>query len=304
MRFFPIAIAGGLVAGALLVGNGAFAQSLSFTPRDSGEPVEITSENGFELHQDTKRVIARGNAKAVQGAVSVTADELVADYRPRAGGGGDEVYRVFATGNVVMKSENETASGDAAVYDIDKAVLVMEGRNVSLTSPDGQVQAHRVLQYWSNEGVAVAEGNAFAEDKNKHRLFADRLVAFFRDAQQQPGTPAAAKTAAKGHSQILGRSRGDINYVQGFGNVRMETEKEIIRGERGAYNIDSGMATLDGGVKITQGTNQLSGGFATVNVRGGTSKLFGSAAQAGQPGVKDNARVRALIAPKADPASP
>lgn len=273
----------------------AFGQSLTFSPKESGEPVEVTSENGMELHQDSKRVIARGNAKAVQGAVSVTADELIADYRTRADGG-NEVYRVFATGNVVMKSENETATGRAAVYDLDKAVLVLEGDNVSLTSPDGQVQAHKMLQYWANEGVAVAEGNAFAEDKAKHRLFADRLVAFFRDS-----TPDAA---SKNRSQILGRGRGDINYVQGFGNVRMETAKEIIRGERGAYNIDSGMATLDGGVKITQGSNQLSGGFATVNVKGGTSKLFGSAAQAGQPGVKDAARVRALIAPKADPSAP
>ncbi len=288
-RFFSMMMVASLAA------SPAVAQSLTFSPKESGEPVEVTSENGMELHQDTKRVIARGKAKAVQGAVSVTADELIADYRTRADGG-NEVYRVFATGNVTMKSENETAVGRSAVYDLDKAVLVLEGDTVSLTSPDGQVQAHKVLQYWANEGVAVAEGNAFAEDKTKHRLFADRLVAFFRES-----TPAAA---SKNKSQILGRGRGDINYVQGFGNVRMETAKEIIRGERGAYNIDSGMATLDGGVKITQGTNQLSGGFATVNVKGGTSKLFGSAAQAGQPGVKDAARVRALIAPKADPAAP
>lgn len=289
-----------IVAAAIAVAAPALGQSLTFSPKESGEPVEVTSENGMELHQDAKRVIARGKAKAVQGAVSVTADELIADYRTRADGG-NEVFRVFATGNVVMKSENETATGRAAVYDLDKAVLVLEGDTVSLTSPDGQVQAHKMLQYWANEGVAVAEGQAFAEDKAKHRLFADRLVAFFRDS-----TPdAAAQKNNKNRSQILGRGRGDINYVQGFGNVRMETAKEIIRGERGAYNIDSGMATLDGGVKITQGTNQLSGGFATVNVKGGTSKLFGSAAQAGQPGVKDASRVRALIAPKADPtASP
>ena len=273
----------------------AFGQSLTFAPKDSGEPVEVTAENGMELHQDTKRVIARGNARAVQGAVSVTADELTADYRTRPDGG-NEVYRVFATGNVTMKSESETATGQAAVYDFDKAVLVLEGENVSLVSAEGQVTSHQVLQYWANEGVAVAEGKAFAEDKNKHRLFADRLVAFFRE------TPAAK--APKSGTQIIGRSRGDINYVQGFGNVRMETAKEIIRGERGAYNIDSGMATLDGGVKITQGTNQLSGGFATVNVKGGTSRLFGSAAQAKMPGLTENARVRALIAPKANPAAP
>jgi lipopolysaccharide export system protein LptA len=284
-----------VVVASVAASAGAFAQSLTFAPKDSGAPVEITAENGFELYQDTKRVIARGKAKAVQGAVSVTADELTADYRTDRNGS-NEVYRVFATGNVTMKSESETATGQAAVYDFDKAVLVLEGETVALVSTDGQVTSHQMLQYWANEGVAVAEGKAFAEDKNKHRLYADRLVAFFRE------NPPAAK-AAKGRTELV-RSRGDINYVQGFGNVRMETAKEIIRGERGAYNIDSGMATLDGAVKITQGTNQLSGGFATVNVRGGTSRLFGSAAQAKMPGLKENARVRALIAPKANPAAP
>jgi lipopolysaccharide export system protein LptA len=289
-QLFSLVAMAGIAASAV-----AFAQSLTFAPKDSGEPVEVTAENGMELHQDTKRVIARGKAKAVQGAVSVTADELTADYRTRPDGG-NEVYRVFATGNVTMKSESETATGQAAVYDFDKAVLVLEGETVSLVSADGQVTSHQVLQYWANEGVAVAEGKAFAEDKNKHRLFADRLVAFFRES------PPAAK-APQGRTELV-RPRGDINYVQGFGNVRMETAKEIVRGERGAYNIDSGIATLDGGVKMTQGNNQLTGGFAVVNVKGGKSVVYSSAAQAKMPGLKENARVRALIAPKANPAAP
>ena len=271
--------------------------SATFSPKDSQDPVEVTADNGMELHQDTKRVVAHGNAKAVQGGVSVTADELTADYRTRPNGG-EEVYRVYANGNVTMKSENETATGQSAVYDFDKAVLVLEGENVSLVSADGQVTARRVLQYWANERVAVAEGTAFAQDKNKHRLYGDRLVAFFREA------PPTAKSAPKGKTQILGGSRGDINYVQGFGNVRMETEKEIIRGDRGAYNIDSGIATIEGGVKVTQGANQLAGGFAVVNVKGGTSSVYSSAAQAKMPGLKENTRVRALIAPKTNPAAP
>ena len=88
-----------MMLAATFAATPAFAQSLTFSPKESGEPVEVTSENGMELHQDTRRVIARGNAKAVQGAVSVTADELIADYRTRADGG-NEVYRVFAAGDV------------------------------------------------------------------------------------------------------------------------------------------------------------------------------------------------------------
>ena len=295
-----IAVAGFALATSLYA-QSTPPMSATFAPKDSQDPVEVTAEGVMELHQDTKRVIAHGNAKAVQGAVSVTADELTADYRTRSNGG-QEVYRVYATGNVIMKSESETATGQAAVYDFDKAVLVLEGETVSLASADGQVTSHKVLQYWANERVAVAEGSAFAQDKNKHRLYGDRLVAFFRDAP--PASPNAKSAPAKGQTQILGGSRGDINYVQGFGNVRMETEKETARGDRGAYNIDSGIATVEGAVKLTQGSNQLAGGFAVVNVKGGTSSVYGSAAQAKMTGLKENTRVRALIAPKTNPAAP
>ncbi len=264
----------------------AHAQSLKF---DGGErPIDVTAQVGIELQQDNKRVIARGNAKAVQGDVTVTGDELIADYRTKADGA-SEVYRVFASGNVVMKSASETATGDSAIYDFDKGVLVLEGKLVTLINPEGSVTAHQALQYWSNERVAVAEGQAFAEDKDKRRLHADKLIAFFRE-DTTPEAKGATKTA-------FAANRGDINLIQGFGNVRMETEKETVRGDRGTYNLETGIATLDGGVKITQNNNQLGGGFAVVNVKGGTSRLYASAKEAGMSGVKENGRVSALIAP-------
>ena len=274
--------------------SSAHAQSLKF---DGGErPIDVTAQVGIELQQDAKRVIARGNAKAVQGDVTVTSDELIADYRTKENGA-SEVYRVFATGNVTMKSASETATGDSAIYDFDKGVLVLEGKLVTLVNPEGSVTAHQALQYWSNERVAVAEGQAFAVDKDKRTLHADKLIAFFKE---EPAT--TAKPAAKA---AFAANRGDINLLQGFGNVRMETEKETVRGDRGTYNLETGIATLDGGVKITQNNNQLGGGFAVVNVKGGTSRLYASAKEAGMSGVKENGRVSALIAPSPkQPAAP
>jgi lipopolysaccharide export system protein LptA len=288
-RFFVLSLLG--CAGVFGLAAVSHAQSLKLESSD--KPIDVTAEKGIELQQDNKRVIARGNAKAVQGEVTILGDELTADYRTRDDGS-SEVYRVFAAGNVTMKSATETATGDAAVYDFDKGVLVMEGDDVSLVNPDGSVTAHRLLQYWSNDRVAVAEGSATALDKDKRRLSADKLIAFFRDAE---GAPASGAAAAK-------RSRGDITYIQAFGNVRMETAKEIVRGDRGAYNIDTGIATLDGSVKITQNKNQLGGGFAVVNVKGGTSRLYGSAKEAGMQGLSENTRVKALIAPAAKASSP
>ncbi len=285
-----------LIAAALSVAMiaPACAQSLKFQPKNSENPIEVSADNGLELQQDAKRAIARGNAKLVQGDVSVVADELIADYRDD-----NDIYRVYAVGHVTMKSASETATGDAAVYDVDKAVLVLTGDNISLVSADGTVTAHQTLQYWSNERVAVAEGNASAGDTQQHQIRGDKLIAFFRE----DGSTMLSNSKGKKTSSVSQpRSRGDINYVQGFGNVRMTTATEDIRSERGAYNIDTGMATLEGNVRITRDKHQLNGGFAIVNVRGGVSKIFASAAQAGQPGMRDSTRVRALIAPSTKPA--
>lgn len=270
----------------------ALAQSLVFDAKNSDEPIEVNAQEGIEWQQENQRFIARGKAVAVQGEVSVAGDQLMADYRTLEDGS-NELYRVFASGDVTMKSASETATGQSAVYDFDKAVLVLEGEQVTLVTEEGSVRANRALQYWSNERVAVAEGGAMAEDAQNRRLYADKLIAFFRQ-------PDAAVVSSASTSQ--GRSRGDIVYVQGFGNVRMETENETVRGERGAYNIETGIATLDGSVKITQNNNQLGGGFAVVNVKGGTSRLFGSAAEAGMQRPREDARVRALIAPSTEPA--
>ncbi len=288
MRFFIAAVL------SVVMTVPVCAQSLKFQPKNSENPIEVSAENGLELQQDAKRVIARGNAKLVQGDVSVTADELIADYRDD-----NDIYRIYAVGHVTMKSASETATGDAAVYDVDKAVLVLTGENVSLVSADGTVTAHNTLQYWSNERVAVAEGNASAGDTQQRQIRGDKLIAFFRE---DGSTMLSNSKNKKTPSISEPRKRGDINYVQAFGNVRMTTSNEDIRSERGAYNIDTGMATLEGNVRITRDKNQLNGGFATVNVRGGVSKLFASAAQAGQPGMRDSTRVRALIAPSTKPA--
>lgn len=270
----------------------AQAQTLSFMPKDSDQPIVVDAQNGIEVQQDAQRVIARGNARAAQGEVSIVGDELIAHYRSMPDGS-NEVYRVFAAGNVTMRSAQETATGTTAVYDFDKAVLVLEGDVVKLTNADGAVTAHRALQYWAGERVAVAEGDAVAEDSDNRRVFADKLVAFFRqDTAQGAKTVAAAP-----------RGRGDISFLQGFGNVRVETDKETVRGERASYNIETGVVTLDGDVKITQNNNQLSGGFAVVNVKGGTSRIYGSAQEAGLPVTRENPRVRALIAPSSKPDS-
>lgn len=273
-----------LIAGLwILAVAPAAAQSLSFSSRNSDKPIDVTADGGIEWRQKEKLFIARKNARASQGDVSVTADELVAHYREKPGGG-SEVFQVDALGNVKMTSADETAAGAAAIYDIDRAVLVMEGDPISLTTANGSMTARGTLQYWSKERVAVADGEAEARDDTR-RLKADRLIAYFKDAD--------GGANAKGSF-----GKNALSLVRGEGRVQMSTAKEVIRGDRGEYNLDTGIAKLDGAVKMTQGENQLNGAFAVLDTKAGSSRLFGSAAEAGVPGPKEDGRVKALLAPR------
>ncbi len=264
----------------------ASAQSLSFTSKDPNRPIEVTANQGIEWQQNGKLFIARGNAKAKQDDLSVIADELTAHYRDTKTGG-SEVYRVDAVGNVTIASSSEKATGSSAVYDFDKGVLVVAGGPVpvTLTTTTGKVTAEDTIQYWAKEKVAVAHGNAEAEDQTR-RIKADRLTAYFSE-------PPPAKANDKNPMQS-----GEIRLVQGEGNVLLRTQKETVKGSRGEYNRQTGIAKVEGNVQMVQGQNTISGGFAVVDTKAGTSRLFGSAAEAKTAGPQADTRVKALIAPR------
>ena len=258
------------------------AQTLSFRSDDPDRPIEVFADQGIEWQQENRRFIARGSARAIQGDVEVLADVLISHYRDKEDGGTD-VYRVDALGNVTIRSAGETATGSAAVYDFDQAVLVIEGAPVQLETPDGLVTAEDTIQYWEKDNVAVAEGNAVAT-KGDQTLYADTLTARFKD---EPSDASGAETRS-----------GELSRIEGYGNVRLETKKDVILGDRGRYDLDSGIATLDGNVRITNDQNQLSGGFAVVDTNKGVSTLYSSAAEAGVPGPSKAPRVKALIVPR------
>ena len=270
------------IGGFCVAAAPAFAQTLSFKSDDPDRPIEVLAEGGIEWRQEEKRFIARGSARATQGDVEVLADELIAHYREDADGS-TNVYRVDALGNVTIRSAGETATGSGAVYDFEQAVLVIEGSPARLETVDGVVTAYDSIQYWEEENVAEAVGNATAV-KGEQKLTADTLTARFKKLPDD--------------AQNKDRRSGELSYIEGFGNVRLETKRDVILGDRGRYDLDSGIATLDGNVRITSDQNQLSGGFAVVDTINGVSTLYGSAKEAGVPGPSKSPRVRALIVPR------
>jgi len=265
----------------VLSGCSLSAQTLTFRSDDPDRPIEVVADQGIEWQQEDRRFIARGAAKARQGDVEVLADQLVAYYRDGEGGGTD-VHRVDAFGDVTIRSDGEIATGSSAAYDFDQAVLVIQGESVRLETIDGVVEANETIQYWGEQNVAVAEGRAVAT-RGEQTLFADTLTAHFKEA----GANSSATTSRS----------GELSYIEGHGNVKLETKGDIILGDRGRYNLETGIATLDGNVRITSDQNQLSGGFAVVDTNRGVSTLHSTSQEAGVRGPTAAPRVRALILP-------
>lgn len=311
----PFALGGG--AGAQNAGVGAAFGN-------SDQPVEIFADQGIEWHQDASAYVARGNARATRGETTVYGETLIAYYRkaPAANtgaangtsgdlGSGTQIYRVDADRNVRIVSPNGTAYGDHAVYDVDKAILVMTGKNLRLITERETITARDTLEYWQNDNMAVARGNAVAVSEDR-KISADILTAYFlkqgetaapsqagkpptaaRQTQTQTqakASPAASKTA--GGAKPAPGADSNLDRMYAYGNVVITTPEETARGNRGVYNAHTGIAVLTGSVKITRDQNQLNGEAAEVNLNTNVSRILAGA------GNGPNPPVRALIIPE------
>jgi lipopolysaccharide export system protein LptA len=236
---------GGFAAVLLMVlAHGAAAQPLDLS---HGGPITITANDGIEWQQVQQEVIARGNATAVRGNVTVVADRLIAFYRKKAPAAdapapaapatpatpakaagsasdqpdatdtsGTEIFRLRAEGNVHIFTTTDQAQGDVAVYDIDQSVMVMTGHDLKLTTPNEVLTARDTMEYWTQKHMAVARGNAVAVTKDARRIAADVLVAYTADtsapAQGAPSAPAkpAPPPPAAGAANTTAGSGDDL----------------------------------------------------------------------------------------------
>lgn len=216
----------------------------------SKAPIEITADNGIEWQQKAQAYIARGHARAAQGDSAVYADVLTAYY---AGGNGKptKITRIDADGHVRLVSPSGRATGAHGVYDVPKGILVLTGHPVLVTRTD-RITARGSLEFWRDRNMVVARGNALAVQPDR-RLAADILTA---------------------HLAKVSKGRDQITRIDAFHHVVVSTPTEIVRAARGVYDLQSGIATLTGSVKITRGENQLDGSRAVVDLKTGKSRLL------------------------------
>jgi lipopolysaccharide export system protein LptA len=239
------------------------------------QPLEINAEEGIEWRRNEQLYVARGNAEAIRGELTVYADVMSAHYS-KTENGNSNIDRIDVEGNVRIVSPTETVYGDRGAYDVINGVLVLVGDDLRLESGDDIITAEDSLEYWEQKRIAVARGEAKAKREDK-QIQADVLTA---------------------HLEPDAEDKLKLTRVDAYGNVRVFTATEFASGDRGVYYMDREFATLTGAVKITREKNQMNGEYAEVDMKTGVSRLLGA-----PPGSKTASRVRGLLVPKRKPKS-
>jgi lipopolysaccharide export system protein LptA len=260
--------------------------------KSGDQPLTINADDGIEWLREEKKYTARGNARATRDNATLYADLLTAYYREKPEAQGQDIFRVDADGHVRITANGQEAKGDKAVYYVDKAVFVLVGKHLMLTSNQGVLTARDSLEYWEDRRLAVARGDATVVQADQ-RLRADVLTAHVAnpdDPDRKAARAAAAKKSAKKtgpKEEDLPQGAGEIEKVDAFGNVHISLKNAIIRGDNGVYLPAKGVATICGNVRVTSGKNQLNGKCAEVDLKTGIYRLTGRATGLVQPRKKD-----------------
>ncbi|HEX7874709.1 MAG TPA: LptA/OstA family protein [Sphingobium sp.] len=142
-KMLSLILAAGGAATALTLGaliSQAPVQAQALKSHDSNAPVDFTADR-IEVQDRSDRVVVSGNVQVTQGDMRLTSNRLTVAYTQ---GGGVEINRMDAVGNVVVTRSNEVAKGNVAIYDLDKRLITMLG-NVQLTQGTSRLNGGRLL---------------------------------------------------------------------------------------------------------------------------------------------------------------
>lgn len=143
---------GGFAIGAvgLLAVGQSDAQALG--GHNSNAPVSYAADR-IELQDRQDRVVLAGNVKISQGDLQLSADRTTVAFTDQ---GSLQIQRIDATGGVSVNRGNESARGDAAIYDFNRRVITLAG-NVALRRGSDTLNGGRLV-IDLNSGISSVDG--------------------------------------------------------------------------------------------------------------------------------------------------
>lgn len=150
---------------ALKSGLGAFAVTLvalggmqlnaqAIASHNSRAPVNFDAGR-IELQDKQNRVVLSGSVVVTQAGLTVKSDRMLVNYSDSEG---VDINRITATGGVTVTRGSESASGNVAIYDLNRRIITMAG-NVRLRRGTDTLSGGRLVIDLVS-GVSSVDGSA------------------------------------------------------------------------------------------------------------------------------------------------
>lgn len=211
---------------------------------DKDTPLVIEAADDFTILSEENTLTAHGNVVATRGDVVLHCDELTAYYKKNTETASEDtpktgLEKVVAQGHVVITQNENQGFGDLLVYIVATDHVRLTGQDLRVAGPDYILTAKDSLDYFRQDNVAVATGNARFK-KQDQQVLSHVLRASF-----QPGE----------------KGKLTLHDIVAPHPVVIVTQDQTITANSGKYRADADTAYLFGEVKMTQGENQIYGQY-------------------------------------------
>ena len=152
-RIAARSFAGAFIAASIAaLGFSSLAEAQAIAGFNSNQPVNYAADR-IELQDRQNRVVLSGNVVITQGDLRLAAGRTTVSYTDA---GSLRIQRIDATGGVTVTRGNETARGNAGVYDFNRRVIILAG-GVALRRGGDTLNGGR-LTIDLNSGLSSVDG--------------------------------------------------------------------------------------------------------------------------------------------------
>ena len=155
-RLFPsMPLSALAVAGALLFAlPSPQAEAQILRGHNTNAPVEFSADH-IEVQDRADRVVVVGNVQVNQAGLNLSAARLTVAYHDTSG---VAIDRLDASGGVRLTRGNERASGDVAIYDLNRKIITLIG-SVQLSQGSNRLSGSRLV-------IDLVSGRASVDGKS------------------------------------------------------------------------------------------------------------------------------------------
>ena len=212
------------------------------------ENIDLSADNGLEWNQKEKKISMHKNAIAKTPTYELRADDIEALYKDDK-----KIYKIFAVGNVQVKSDTETITTDKMTYNIDDEIIELFAveNPVVMVGQDSKMTAKKDVIYYKAKNYADAH-NVKLEHSNRI-LFADKVKVSFKNV----------------------KGKNKVEKVNAMDNIKIVDGEEELYGDLAEYNPINGFAKVWGNVYFKKGSQaNLSGGSIIYDMNTGIAKIL------------------------------